>query len=333
MKPQFSSSVVGGTFDHFHKGHAQLLNTVFSQSKHVTIGISTEKLYKNKFFVHTIESFETREHYVKSYLKENDFENRAEIIAIDSIYGTTLEDRNLDAIFVTDDNKNAASIINEKRKEIDFPPLQVLLVPFLKANDGQTISSERIRRGIMDRNGFVYSEVFKKKSLHLPEKLRSKLRKPIGPVTKNIHEQKTKMQNAPMIISVGDIVTFSLVESGMYPDLSIVDFQTRRHDLKINEQALLEKITKSGFVCTNAAGKIEIKAAEAIFETIENFFESGEKQAITIKGEEDLLTLPTILFAPLGSIVIYGQYNEGAVFVDVTEQKKEEILHLINQFE
>ena len=43
---------------------------------------------------------------------------------------------------------------------------------------------------------------------------------------------------------------------------------------------------------------------------------------IIVDGEEDLATLPAILYAPLGSAVVYGQPNEGSVLVDVTPEKK-----------
>ena len=43
---------------------------------------------------------------------------------------------------------------------------------------------------------------------------------------------------------------------------------------------------------------------------------------IVVEGEEDLATLPAILYAPLGSVVVYGQPNEGSVLVDVTPERK-----------
>jgi len=43
---------------------------------------------------------------------------------------------------------------------------------------------------------------------------------------------------------------------------------------------------------------------------------------VHIKGEEDLLTLPAVLFAPLDSVVCYGQPGKGMVLVKVTEEKK-----------
>ena len=38
---------------------------------------------------------------------------------------------------------------------------------------------------------------------------------------------------------------------------------------------------------------------------------------IVVEGEEDLATLPAILYAPPGSVVVYGQPDEGSVLVKV----------------
>jgi hypothetical protein len=43
-----------------------------------------------------------------------------------------------------------------------------------------------------------------------------------------------------------------------------------------------------------------------------------------IDGEEDLLALVAVLYAPEKSLVVYGQPNEGMVVVEVTKEKKTE---------
>jgi len=52
---------------------------------------------------------------------------------------------------------------------------------------------------------------------------------------------------------------------------------------------------------------------------------------IFVRGEEDLAALPAILLAPEGSVVLYGQPDEGVVFVSITKSKKEEILDLLDK--
>jgi uncharacterized protein (UPF0218 family) len=240
-------------------------------------------------------------------------------------------EKDIDAIFLTEDNFKNAELINKKRIEVGFVPMKIITVPFVNGNDKQAISSERIRIGDIDRSGYSYESLFEA-SLNLPSSLRTKLQTPIGSVTQNVIPELAKSKDISMVITVGDIVSFSLAEAGMQADLSIVDFKTRRHELKENEQALLTSITKEAYICSNQAGKIENSAALIINKAVKAFFQTGKKQTVSISGEEDLLTLPAILFAPLGSIVIYGQYDQGAVCVRVTEQKKREVFDLIKQF-
>lgn len=54
--------------------------------------------------------------------------------------------------------------------------------------------------------------------------------------------------------------------------------------------------------------------------------------AILIDGEEDLLVLPAIIYAPLGARVYYGQPGEGLVEVVVTHRKKRQALALLGKF-
>ena len=50
---------------------------------------------------------------------------------------------------------------------------------------------------------------------------------------------------------------------------------------------------------------------------------AGEKPVmVLIDGEEDLLTIPAVIEAPLGAVVFYGQPFEGVVAVKVDERSK-----------
>jgi hypothetical protein len=54
---------------------------------------------------------------------------------------------------------------------------------------------------------------------------------------------------------------------------------------------------------------------------------------MVIEGEEDLLTLPAILYAANDSFVIYGQPYEGIVIVKATPTKKKEIQAILKSME
>jgi uncharacterized protein (UPF0218 family) len=60
--------------------------------------------------------------------------------------------------------------------------------------------------------------------------------------------------------------------------------------------------------------------------------QAHHKQTIVVAGEEDLLALPAILLAPLGAIVLYGQWDRGAILVKVNEEKKKEVLGIVEKF-
>lgn len=79
----------------------------------------------------------------------------------------------------------------------------------------------------------------------------------------------------------------------------------------------------------NPAGII----TDELIRTLCEAFASEKLLRIFVRGgEEDLATLPVILLAPPGgSVVLYGQPDEGVVFVEVTEKKKEEIRALFEK--
>jgi hypothetical protein len=81
---------------------------------------------------------------------------------------------------------------------------------------------------------------------------------------------------------------------------------------------------------------IEVKNPAAtltkeLIDVIRDSLNSDERVKIIVDGEEDLATLPAILYAPLGSAVVYGQPDEGSVLVDVTPEMKTRIDEFMKQ--
>src|SRR5258705_3785376 len=145
MKFMYKNAVLGGTFDHFHLGHQKLLDAAFEQSHFVTIGIAASNLFQHKLLAEHIEAYDIRESTLKKYLTQKGFSNRCAIIPLTDIFGTTLQEKDIDAIFATEDNRKNVDLINSKRKENNFPELEIISVSFVKSADGDVISSERIR--------------------------------------------------------------------------------------------------------------------------------------------------------------------------------------------
>jgi cytidyltransferase-like protein len=327
MNLSYKKAILGGTFDHFHLGHQKLIDAACEQSEHVTIGLAQPALYLHKFLAEAIQDYITREAALKKYLQEKGFENHAEIIPIETIYGNTLDEKDIEAIFATEENAGNVDLINTKRQEKGFPTLEVIIVEYVKAVDGAKITSERIRKGEIDRNGFVYATLFANKlTFVLPETLREELQKPFGEVINDTAGVLKLFEEKSMVIAVGDIIVSSLIESEYTPAVSVIDLRTRRHEIT-------QTISQQGLHAPNEQGTIASEAVYLYQKALNSYLETKHPQTLIIDGEEDLLALPAILLAPLGSYVLYGQFDQGVVVNEVTPEVKQKTVEILEKSE
>ena len=68
---KYNLVVCGGTFDHFHQGHASFLKAALAVSQNVLIGITADA-YAQQHKTHTqeLQTFQERETAVKDFLKK-----------------------------------------------------------------------------------------------------------------------------------------------------------------------------------------------------------------------------------------------------------------------
>ena len=155
MKRKFRIVGIGGTFDEFHKGHRSLLEKAFEVGDLVWIGLSTdefaEKLQKN----HEIASYESRMNDLRRFLGEKGLLSRARITPLDDPYGPAATSREIEAIVVSRETEPGARKINLLRKENGLPPLEVIVIDMVPAENHVPISTTRIRRGEIDREGHL----------------------------------------------------------------------------------------------------------------------------------------------------------------------------------
>jgi uncharacterized protein (UPF0218 family) len=134
-----------------------------------------------------------------------------------------------------------------------------------------------------------------------------------------------KTRFPPVLISVGDAVSESMVKNDIFPDLLVVDNKVMRKSVTPFSIDLYNSVH-----VRNLPGTL---ADEAV-NTIQEVLKKGKCAIkIVVDGEEDLLTLPAILYAPTGSLVVYGQPQKGIVIVWVTEQEKEKVRKIIDAME
>ena len=151
--------------------------------------------------------------------------------------------------------------------------------------------------------------------MRLPDDLRDKLKRPLGILLKDSNVTKESvLKNIPVgsfVISVGDATTEKLIKYGIVPSLQIVDGLEKRikRDLPYGN-------IKTTLSCTNPPAEITTESVNII----KKAFQSPKPVRIIVDGEEDLLVLPVVLYAPENSIVLYGQPNEGLVIVSINTE-------------
>jgi hypothetical protein len=126
------------------------------------------------------------------------------------------------------------------------------------------------------------------------------------------------------IIAVGDETSRLFEGRGLGADLYIIDGAIMRK--KVSDRSLT---AHRRLALRNPAGFISSEA----WETVSKGLSIGGGAMIYVDGEEDLLALVAVLEAPLGSLVFYGQPDEGLVAVPVTEAKKSEVRKIIDGME
>jgi len=146
----FSKTIVGGTFDHFHKGHEAILETACDLSGSIIVGITGDE-FAEKFRTGQIEPFQIRKQKVEKFL--DSLGTRYSIVEINDFYGPSTTEKGLDAIVVSEETSLRAKEINAVRVKKGLKKMSIVEVPYVLAEDGKPISSERIRRGEIDEEG------------------------------------------------------------------------------------------------------------------------------------------------------------------------------------
>lgn len=166
----------------------------------------------------------------------------------------------------------------------------------------------------------------------LTPELRRKLKQPLGtlikgsfPETMDKFKSLIEKEDPSQIVSVGDIASRNLVRSGVLPRLAIIDNRCMRRNVEGPDLLAAERT-----VCvTNPQATITQESVDAI----RNALEDKNTVKIVVDGEEDLLTLAAILYAPEGAFVVYGQPHLGMVVVRVNSEKKAEIAGILRAME
>jgi|TARA_B110000263_G_scaffold213244_1_gene197111 pantetheine-phosphate adenylyltransferase len=146
---------MGGTFDILHKGHRALLTKASEIGNIVLIGLTTDIRARKGRTEVEINSYETRKENLEILLDSMNLPSNFQIVPLDDDWGPSVIEESFTAIIVSEETKKTAEKINKIRNKSGNSQLEIVMVPFVKAYDGQKISSSRIRNNEIDSNGML----------------------------------------------------------------------------------------------------------------------------------------------------------------------------------
>jgi cytidyltransferase-like protein len=150
---QYKKVAVGGTFDELHRGHKALLGRAFEVGEKVVVGLTSDEFVLKMGKPHKTASYEERRRGLEAYLTKKGLIQRAEIVPLKDSYGLTISGMGLEALVVSEETAKTGQAINQKRRQAGRLPLQIVVVEMVPAQNSHPISTTRIRRGEIDRNG------------------------------------------------------------------------------------------------------------------------------------------------------------------------------------
>ena len=162
----------------------------------------------------------------------------------------------------------------------------------------------------------------------LPDNLRDFLKEPMGQLLdeKNL---LNLLKNEKFVVSIGDVVTYTILKHHIEPIFCIVDFKTRRGECSQESVDLIKSFGKKSIVVKNPPGTI----SDDLWKVIELAFEDLKNTSLRIEvdGEDDLASLVVIYLAPKDVTIIYGLPDKGVLVVKPTYENKKKVKEVLDK--
>jgi len=165
------------------------------------------------------------------------------------------------------------------------------------------------------------------KGWRLPERMRSELSMPFGRLLQE-QELLDNISDCDKIITVGDVVSTTLINKGVIPHLTVYDRRNERRELDANEHTV-DLLAVPEMMVENPPGLIVPELVRAL----EKGLESADNVKLRVEGEEDLAALVCAAIAPAGSCLLYGLPGKGVVLVNTDAEVNEAAQKLIRSME
>ncbi len=164
--------------------------------------------------------------------------------------------------------------------------------------------------------------------MRFSESVRAELSKPLGRLV-NAKDAVEAARNAKSaVVSVGDAVLVTLLNAGITPGICIYDFRTMREEITLDEMKTIEAACPEPLVIDNEPGGISEELESAIVGALVK----GHGN-IFVAGEEDLATLAAMRHAKDGTLILYGQPEEGIVLIVSSAETREKAKALMERAE
>ena len=304
----YTKLYLGGTFDHFHAGHARFLETAAANGEQLVIGVTEQSLTSTKRWADLIQPFAERAAAVEAWCQKNAV--AAEIVLLRDPFGPAVSAPAENAgLVVTTATEAGGAALNAARERLGLSPLPVLVADLLMAEDGQPIASERIRGGAISRSGMVYQRLLAE-TVKLSETQREELRQLPGQAVWDTARAPELQMQAYL---VGDETTRFFRENGWQYSLAVVDGYSRREELR--PPVLAPELIDLSAV--NPAGQITRHMSQTLQTAL-----TQQLRHVFIQGEEDLAAVVLALYLPLGTVIFFGVHDQGLISLTVTEALK-----------
>ena len=144
---------MGGTFDILHLGHKALLQRALEVGDIVLVGLTTDARASRNRKKAQVNPYHVRLANLQNLLKSMKSLEKFQIVPLDNDWGPSVIDEDFEAIIVSDETKSTAQKINKIRSADGKSELEIVIVPMIRAQDGDRISSSRIRNKEINSEG------------------------------------------------------------------------------------------------------------------------------------------------------------------------------------
>lgn len=164
--------------------------------------------------------------------------------------------------------------------------------------------------------------------LELQTDLRAALKEPFGPVSTDT-ETVLAAAGRPLV-TVGDIVTYHVLEADRTPDVALVDERTERATV---DDEVSATVRDARFDRVQAVANPPGTITDELLTAVRTALADEGRVLVRVDGEEDLAALPLIAAAPDGASVLYGQPGEGVVHVPVDDAVRKRACSVLDRMD